>query len=152
MDLAQSFSVNTVCKVNWYRGFDPSINMNKIHLSVSLDLSLSLSLFIYLFFSCLLYFILSIYLRLSSWWRRRWPWCRGCSTPTPYACTEPYRYVVGTLMSIHNPFNLPLKREDVFDIRDSYWSTGQLKSTLDFKWKYMIFIYCSSDNYLILHN
>ena len=36
-------------------------------------------------------------------------------------------------MSIHNPFNLPLKREDVFDIRDSYWSTGQLKSTLDFK-------------------
>ena len=36
MDLAQCFSVNTVCKVNWYRGFDPSLNMNKVHLSVSL--------------------------------------------------------------------------------------------------------------------
>ena len=24
--LAQSFSVNTVYKVNWYRGFDPSLN------------------------------------------------------------------------------------------------------------------------------
>ena len=40
VDLAQCFSVNTVCKVNWYRGFDPSLNMNKIHLSVSLSLSL----------------------------------------------------------------------------------------------------------------
>ena len=25
-DLAQSLSVNTVCKVNWYRGFDPILN------------------------------------------------------------------------------------------------------------------------------
>ena len=58
MDLAQSFSVNTVCKVNWYRGFDPSINMNKIHLSVSLDLSLSLSIYLsILFFLALFYFI-----------------------------------------------------------------------------------------------
>ena len=34
-DLAQSFSVNTVYKMNWYRGFDPSLMFKyKIHLSV----------------------------------------------------------------------------------------------------------------------
>ena len=54
MDLVQSFSVNTACKVNWYRGCDPSLNfeslqfgasgwiqaqiLNKIHLFLSRDL------------------------------------------------------------------------------------------------------------------
>ena len=39
MDIAQCLSFNTVCEVTRYRGFDPSLNMNKIHLSVSLSLS-----------------------------------------------------------------------------------------------------------------
>ena len=43
VDLAQCLSFNTVCKVNRYRGLVPSLNMNEIHLSVSLSVCLSLS-------------------------------------------------------------------------------------------------------------
>ena len=42
VDLAQRLSFNTVCEVTRYRGFDPSLTMNKIHLSVSLPPPLSL--------------------------------------------------------------------------------------------------------------
>ena len=44
LDLAQCFSFNTVCKVTRYRGFDPSLNMNKIHLFLSFTNYLSLAL------------------------------------------------------------------------------------------------------------
>ena len=52
VDLAHCFSFNTVCKVARYRGFDPSLNMNKIHLSVYLSfyLYLSLNFSLFLFF------------------------------------------------------------------------------------------------------
>ena len=40
------------CKVNWYRGLDPSLNFEQnIYLSVSLFLSLSIFLSRYIFFS-----------------------------------------------------------------------------------------------------
>ena len=37
VDLAQCLSFNTVCEVTRYRGFNPSLIINKIHLSVSLS-------------------------------------------------------------------------------------------------------------------
>ena len=43
--IAQCLSFNTVCEVTRYRGFDSSLTMNKIHLSVSL----SLSIYIYIY-------------------------------------------------------------------------------------------------------